>query len=238
MTEWQILWKVEVPLGLPLLIGGICAPRRCRSSRPSRSPPTSTLGGLGLYILRASRCGGSTRCSALRSSLSRSRSSSTDCSPCCSTSSSRAVSPPGDPKTSARRHPDVARWWDLPSKTRKGRTCSQLGTRAGSRLAQSRSGWHWPCQGAHRVIRWTPVRDRVRQRDDHRRLAGVLLERDHRRDLRAGARERRLHGRAQVPDRPARRVPARARKRRGRPVPRVHGQPAPVLRPRHHGDHL
>jgi osmoprotectant transport system permease protein len=23
MTEWQILWKVEVPLGLPLLIGGI-----------------------------------------------------------------------------------------------------------------------------------------------------------------------------------------------------------------------
>lgn len=25
MTEWQILWKVEVPLGLPLLIGGIRA---------------------------------------------------------------------------------------------------------------------------------------------------------------------------------------------------------------------
>jgi osmoprotectant transport system permease protein len=23
MTEWQILWKVEVPLGLPLLIGGL-----------------------------------------------------------------------------------------------------------------------------------------------------------------------------------------------------------------------
>jgi osmoprotectant transport system permease protein len=25
MTGWQILWKVEVPLGLPLLIGGIRA---------------------------------------------------------------------------------------------------------------------------------------------------------------------------------------------------------------------
>ncbi|PZF66531.1 ABC transporter permease [Curtobacterium sp. MCBD17_013] len=25
MTEWQILWKVEIPLGLPLLIGGIRA---------------------------------------------------------------------------------------------------------------------------------------------------------------------------------------------------------------------
>jgi osmoprotectant transport system permease protein len=23
MTEWQLLWKVEVPLGLPLLIGGL-----------------------------------------------------------------------------------------------------------------------------------------------------------------------------------------------------------------------
>jgi osmoprotectant transport system permease protein len=23
MTEWQILWKVEIPLGLPLLIGGL-----------------------------------------------------------------------------------------------------------------------------------------------------------------------------------------------------------------------
>ena len=23
MTEWQILWKVEIPLGLPLLIGGV-----------------------------------------------------------------------------------------------------------------------------------------------------------------------------------------------------------------------
>ena len=23
MTEWQILWKVEVPLGLPLLLGGL-----------------------------------------------------------------------------------------------------------------------------------------------------------------------------------------------------------------------
>ena len=51
MTEWQILWKVEVPLGLPLLIGGI-------RSAALQVIATATLaayvalGGLGIYIFR------------------------------------------------------------------------------------------------------------------------------------------------------------------------------------------
>lgn len=51
MTEWQILWKIEVPLGLPLLIGGI-------RSATLQVVATVTiaayvgLGGLGFYILQ------------------------------------------------------------------------------------------------------------------------------------------------------------------------------------------
>lgn len=50
MTEWQILWKVEIPLGLPLLIAGI-------RSATLQIVATVTLaayvalGGLGSYIL-------------------------------------------------------------------------------------------------------------------------------------------------------------------------------------------
>ena len=50
MTEWQILWKVEVPLGLPLLIGGL-------RSATLQIVATVTLaayiglGGLGGYII-------------------------------------------------------------------------------------------------------------------------------------------------------------------------------------------
>ncbi|WP_066520416.1 ABC transporter permease [Curtobacterium ammoniigenes] len=49
MTEWQILWKVEIPLGLPLLIGGIRA-------AVLQVVATATLaayvgaGGLGTYL--------------------------------------------------------------------------------------------------------------------------------------------------------------------------------------------
>lgn len=52
MTEWQILWKVEVPLGLPLLVGGL-------RSAALQIVATATLaayiglGGLGIYILTA-----------------------------------------------------------------------------------------------------------------------------------------------------------------------------------------
>lgn len=51
MTEWQILWKVEVPLGLPLLIGGL-------RSAVLQVVATVTiaafvgLGGLGIYIIQ------------------------------------------------------------------------------------------------------------------------------------------------------------------------------------------
>jgi osmoprotectant transport system permease protein len=50
MTEWQILWKVEIPLGLPLLIGGL-------RSATLQIVATVTLaayiglGGLGGYII-------------------------------------------------------------------------------------------------------------------------------------------------------------------------------------------
>ncbi|WP_411698492.1 ABC transporter permease [Conyzicola sp.] len=50
MTEWQILWKVEIPLGLPLLIGGL-------RSAALQIVATVTLaayiglGGLGGYII-------------------------------------------------------------------------------------------------------------------------------------------------------------------------------------------
>lgn len=52
MTEWQILWKVEVPLALPLIIGGI-------RSAVLQVVATATvaayisLGGLGRYIIDA-----------------------------------------------------------------------------------------------------------------------------------------------------------------------------------------
>lgn len=51
MTEWQILWRIEVPLGLPLLIGGL-------RSATLQVVATVTLaayvnlGGLGQYIIK------------------------------------------------------------------------------------------------------------------------------------------------------------------------------------------
>lgn len=51
MTPWQVLWKVEVPLGLPLLIGGI----RAATLQVVATVTIATyvgLGGLGFYILQ------------------------------------------------------------------------------------------------------------------------------------------------------------------------------------------
>jgi osmoprotectant transport system permease protein len=51
MTEWQILWRIEVPLGLPLLIGGL-------RSAALQVVATVTiaayvnLGGVGFYIIQ------------------------------------------------------------------------------------------------------------------------------------------------------------------------------------------
>jgi osmoprotectant transport system permease protein len=51
MTEWQILWRIEVPLGLPLLIGGL-------RSATLQVVATVTiaayvnLGGVGYYIIQ------------------------------------------------------------------------------------------------------------------------------------------------------------------------------------------
>lgn len=51
MTEWQILWKVEVPLGLPLLIGGL----RSATLQVVATVTVAAyigLGGLGFYIIQ------------------------------------------------------------------------------------------------------------------------------------------------------------------------------------------
>lgn len=51
MTPWQVLWKVEVPLGLPLLIGGL----RSATLQVVATVTIATyvgLGGLGFYILQ------------------------------------------------------------------------------------------------------------------------------------------------------------------------------------------
>ena len=50
MTEWQILWRIEVPLGLPLLVGGI----RAASLQVVATVTIAAyigLGGLGQYII-------------------------------------------------------------------------------------------------------------------------------------------------------------------------------------------
>ncbi|MGL4339931.1 MAG: ABC transporter permease [Rhodoglobus sp.] len=51
MTEWQILWKVEVPLGLPLLIGGIRAGILQVVATVVLAAYVN-LGGLGTYIIK------------------------------------------------------------------------------------------------------------------------------------------------------------------------------------------
>jgi len=51
MTEWQILWKVEVPLGLPLLIGGVRAAMLQVVATATLAAYVG-LGGLGIYIFR------------------------------------------------------------------------------------------------------------------------------------------------------------------------------------------
>lgn len=50
MTEWQILWKIEVPLGLPLLIGGFRAATLQVVATVTIAAYIG-LGGLGQYII-------------------------------------------------------------------------------------------------------------------------------------------------------------------------------------------
>lgn len=50
MTEWQILWKVEIPLGLPLLIGGLRAATLQVVATVTLAAYIG-LGGLGLPII-------------------------------------------------------------------------------------------------------------------------------------------------------------------------------------------
>ena len=50
MTEWQILWKVEIPLGLPLLIGGLRAAALQVVATVTLAAYVA-LGGVGLYII-------------------------------------------------------------------------------------------------------------------------------------------------------------------------------------------
>lgn len=52
MTEWQILWRVEVPLGLPLLIGGLRAATLQVVATVTIGAYVG-LGGLGQYIIAA-----------------------------------------------------------------------------------------------------------------------------------------------------------------------------------------
>jgi len=51
MTEWQILWKVEIPLGLPLLIGGLRGATLQIVATVTLAAYVG-LGGLGLYIIK------------------------------------------------------------------------------------------------------------------------------------------------------------------------------------------
>ncbi|MCU1409780.1 MAG: transporter permease [Rhodoglobus sp.] len=51
MTEWQILFKVEIPLGLPLLIGGIRA-GALQIVATVVLAAYATLGGVGTYIIK------------------------------------------------------------------------------------------------------------------------------------------------------------------------------------------
>lgn len=49
MTEWQILWRVEVPIGLPLIIGGLRS-TTLQVVATATVAAYVTLGGLGRYI--------------------------------------------------------------------------------------------------------------------------------------------------------------------------------------------
>lgn len=50
MTEWQILWRIEVPLGLPLLVGGVRAATLQVVATVTIAAYIG-LGGLGQYII-------------------------------------------------------------------------------------------------------------------------------------------------------------------------------------------
>lgn len=50
MTEWQILWRIEVPLGLPLLVGGIRAATLQVIATVTLAAYVN-VGGLGQYII-------------------------------------------------------------------------------------------------------------------------------------------------------------------------------------------
>ena len=59
MTERRVLLRVEVPNAMPLILG-VCARRRCRSSRPPPSPHTPASVASAGTSSTASRCGSST----------------------------------------------------------------------------------------------------------------------------------------------------------------------------------
>ena len=56
MNGRQMIWRVELPMAVPLIMAGRAHRRRSRSSRPPRSPPTSTPAGSAATSSTASRC--------------------------------------------------------------------------------------------------------------------------------------------------------------------------------------
>jgi osmoprotectant transport system permease protein len=51
MTEWQVLWRIEVPLGLPLLVAGIRSAMLQVVATVTIAAYVYGVGGLGQYII-------------------------------------------------------------------------------------------------------------------------------------------------------------------------------------------
>ena len=157
MTDWQLFWRIEVPLGLPLLIGGL----RSATLQVVATVVLAAyvdLGGLGYYIIQGVPLRRFDQMLGRRARHRRPR-----------PRARRAVRPTPAPRRAPR-----GRRRSLPAAPHDADPAS-CGGGSSHRITEGRcdvhneeqrpttlserswSGRHWPFQGALQVIRWTRV---------------------------------------------------------------------------------
>ncbi len=228
MTEWQILTKVEVPLGLPLLIGGIRAARAAgrrdgdaRRVRRRRRPRQ-------LHLPRArpndyaEMLGGSILVIALAIVLE-----------IVFSLLQRVVVPAASPPDALGRPAAVSPSRERarnPTPGRNTRDHSNQERPARRRRGRGRAPW-WPWQGARRATRSTAARSdsSATRRPSSSARSSTTRTRS---SPSSTPRPSRSDGFTSPPvqHRSARGLPPAAREGRDRRHPRVHRQPAAVLR--------
>ncbi len=218
MTEWQILTKVEMPLALPLIVGGLRSATLQVVATATVAAFIPSLGGLGRYIIDGLARAATTpqmvgRLGRRRRPRARPR---------------RHLRRPPTPGPSAPVLPSRQRPHDPTPKEKNVHPQDDRGVAVAAALGLSLAA----CGSSD------PDRSGKKSavRHHHGRFGRLPGERDHRRDLRPGPGGQGRQGQEEAQHRCPRGLHPGAQERRDRPAAGVLRQPAVLPRPQGDGD--